>query len=127
MIRQVAYAILILMLIFGIVMAAASLRYTLAVGPSMEPTIHTGQLLLVRKYYKEPQVGDVVMILRPDGEQWIKRITAIAGETVDGQQIPADHVFVTGDNLDNSYDSRDVGPIPLSQCWGRVLLRERSK
>lgn len=37
-------------------------------------------------------------------------------------QVPADKVYVVGDHLSNSVDSRSFGPVSLSQIQGRVLF-----
>ncbi|ORY34283.1 peptidase S24/S26A/S26B/S26C [Naematelia encephala] len=42
-------------------------------------------------------------------EQWIK--------------VPKGHVWLVGDNLKNSTDSRDYGPVPLALVKGQVLAR----
>jgi len=37
--------------------------------------------------------------------------------------VPDDHIFVMGDNRNRSSDSRDIGPIPVDNIQGRVVLR----
>ena len=38
--------------------------------------------------------------------------------------IPANAVFVLGDNTLNSMDSRHLGPIPIGELIGRVVFKK---
>jgi signal peptidase I len=38
------------------------------------------------------------------------------------QQVPSGHLFVMGDNRDNSWDGRNWGFLPIDQVKGRALL-----
>ncbi|MCL6623367.1 MAG: signal peptidase I [Fimbriimonadales bacterium] len=107
-------------------------------GSSMEPTFHDGQRVLVGKalWLVGPiQRGDVVVI-RGDqqGEYWIKRVVWLEGDVVDvtkqpynwdfmrgPYQVPKGHIYVLGDNLADSEDSRTWGAIPLSRVFGKVM------
>ena len=40
--------------------------------------------------------------------------------------VPAGHVWVEGDNPDNSSDSRAYGPIPLAMVQARVFYKVRA-
>ena len=103
------------------------------------------------------QVGAVVGITPPGSADFVKRVVAIGGQTVQccdsqgrvvvdgspleepyvrldprtgqGQQaafgpvrVPDDHLWVMGDNRNNSADSRFRGPIPVAEVVGRARL-----
>ncbi len=38
-------------------------------------------------------------------------------------QVPTGHVWIQGDNLTHSLDSRQYGPVPLAMVRGRVLVQ----
>lgn len=83
-------------------------KYTVH-GNSMSPTLKEGQEVLTFNWSKVHE-GDVVVI-KKDGKEIVKRIDKIDG----------DKIYVIGDKLDESTDSRDFGPVDQSQVIGKVL------
>jgi signal peptidase I len=66
--------------------------------------------------------GVAIVLPRPCGKgvSFAPRVTeGLPFETI---KVPDDSIFVIGDNLDNSYDSRFFGPIPLDEVRGRPLF-----
>lgn len=107
-------------------------------GHSMEPTLKDKQRILVCKalwLVGAPKKGDIVVV-RGDvpGDYLVKRVYATEGQQVDyayqpenydfslGKYVvPEGHVYVLGDNLSMSEDSREFGPVPLTKILGKVV------
>ncbi|KAL4957697.1 peptidase S24/S26A/S26B/S26C [Aspergillus filifer] len=112
-------------------------------GPSMYPTFSPrGDCLLVSKLHKYGrgiEVGDVVRFYHPHflGANAAKRVIGLPGdyvcregvlsEDVGGEgkmiRVPEGHVYVAGDNLPWSRDSRTYGPLPMGLINGKVIAR----
>lgn len=80
------------------------------VGVSMSPKLSPGQLLLATPLFRQVNPGQVV-IVRHDGKEKVKRVERIADNKV----------FVIGDNLAVSTDSRHFGWLDQTQIVARVF------
>lgn len=151
-IKELVQTVLMIVAIYTLLNLALP-RYMVE-GSSMEPNFHNGQRLFVSRVaymLDKPARGDVVVIRNPkreDGEDLIKRVIGLPGETVtiefgevyiNGQLIsepyietPENHsgefvlgpdeYFVLGDNRTNSRDSYDFGPITREKIVGRAWI-----
>lgn len=61
-------------------------------------------------------VNDVVLV-----EPYIKNATQ--SDSTDEFIVPAGTVYIMGDNRENSYDSRKIGPVPIDHVLGVVLIK----
>ncbi|CAN4104315.1 unnamed protein product [Withania somnifera] len=110
-------------------------------GPSMLPTLNlTGDVLLVEHLsplLDKLGAGDVILVRSPDNPRKTvtKRILGMEGDTVTflanpsrsdryvSLKVPKGHVWIQGDNIYASKDSRQLGPIPYGLILGKVLFR----
>ena len=52
-------------------------------GESMSPTYTDGEIILYKRQFRSVAAGDVVVIRMASGENYIKRIVAVPGDTVE--------------------------------------------
>lgn len=93
---QIPYivAILLVVLLCGLC-SRFCFQLTLLQGESMEPSYHSGQLLLLNKLDKTYERGSVILFYSETLERsLIKRICALPGDTV---QIKTGRLFVNGE------------------------------
>lgn len=99
-------------------------------GNSMSPTLRDGQKLLVRRLFRRPRDGEVIVFRVPDPElpHRVKRVAAVAGDPVPSwlaatlpglARVPDGFVAVVGDNP-RSQDSRQLGLVDCRDVVGAV-------
>lgn len=83
-------------------------------GHSMGPIIKNGQTIFVSSIpylFSNPKIGDIVAF-KKDEKVFIKRIARIENQKY----------FMTGDNKNDSLDSRDFGWIEKKDVIGRLIF-----
>ncbi|KNZ73492.1 Mitochondrial inner membrane protease subunit 1 [Termitomyces sp. J132] len=114
-------------------------------GPSMLPTLGgEGEIVIEDRlsYWLNPQLsrGELAILQSPRAPGGIicKRIIGLPGDIVcvdptgryapstEHVIVPNGHVWIAGDNADNSIDSRTYGPVSMSLIQGRLRARVSS-
>jgi nickel-type superoxide dismutase maturation protease len=83
-------------------------------GPSMAPSLQPGDRVLVWRT-RSVRPGDIVAASDPRRPQrsLLKRVVDVGQEGV----------FLLGDNLEHSTDSRQFGPVPMASVRGKAIYR----
>ncbi|KAJ4703821.1 mitochondrial inner membrane protease subunit 1 [Melia azedarach] len=113
----------------------------LTYGPSMLPTLSlTGNLVLAERIsplLKKVAPGDVVLVRSPvvPGRIVTKRVIGMEGDRVsyvvdpknsdrfETVLVPKGHIWIEGDNIYESNDSRKFGAVPYGLLEGRIFWR----
>lgn len=90
------------------------------VSPSMAPKLRPGQLVWATTLFHRLRPGQVV-IIEQGSKELIKRIERIE------KYGPEERLFVIGDNLDVSHDSRQFGWLDRRDVVARVFKPNLAK
>lgn len=107
-------------------------------GPSMEPTIQNSDIVCAEnlsRHFYGIQRGDIVIAKSPSDPKSniCKRVIGLEGDKIltsrpsdffkSHNYVPTGHVWLEGDNLQNSTDSRYYGPVPYGLIRGRIFFK----
>ncbi|CCD26480.1 endopeptidase catalytic subunit IMP1 NDAI_0H03070 [Naumovozyma dairenensis CBS 421] len=111
-------------------------EFTETKGESMIPTLSaSNDYVHVSKRCRDGdhcEMGDVIVAVKPTdpNHRICKRITGMPGDFIridpssdecDYIQVPKGHVWITGDNLSHSLDSRSYNALPMALIKGKVI------
>lgn len=85
-------------------------------GHSMEPTLKQNELIIISSIpylFKNPRINDIVAIKSKENKIFIKRI----------KKITKNNYIVLGDNKNDSFDSRNFGPIKKEEIIGKYIYK----
>jgi signal peptidase I len=109
--------------------ARAAVRIYAIPSASMAPTLQAGDRIIVTPYHGAPARGDVIVFHAPSSSDdlMVKRIAGTPGDAIDAGAgrivvVPAGCYFVVGDNRQDSFDSRNWGPLPRDFIVGRARM-----
>lgn len=66
--------IVLIMVLFYALMGISTVQ-----GNSMYPILHSGEKVVYNQRVSDYKAGDVIVLKRPDGEEFVKRIVAVPG------------------------------------------------
>lgn len=96
-------------------------------GESMEYTLHDTEKLLVNKaiyHLREPQRGEVIVFHATEKRDYIKRVIAVAGDTV---EMKNDRLYVNGEEVEEAYltekrrEAEEDGRLPLTEDFSKTV------
>ncbi|XP_034950397.1 mitochondrial inner membrane protease subunit 1-like [Chelonus insularis] len=106
--------------------------FIVCTGPSMEPTLYSKDVIFTEHISHRLQrlkKGDIIIAKCPiNPHQHIcKRIIAVEGDKIrygfKKYVVPPGHLWLEGDNRDNSTDSRLYGPVPQGLIRSRAVCK----
>ena len=131
------YAALLAILAVALFLATDRLVVpSVVVGPSMEPTLRHGDLILVDLWsYRQrpPRAGEIVLVSvpSPDGSELLKRVVLhpapeserpVVSRWSEDAESAGPPLWLEGDNPGSSVDSRAFGSVPSKRVKGRAFF-----
>ena len=114
--------------VIAVVIIFLLLRFVIGIswvdGTSMSPTLEDGSMVVYTRLGNSYETGDIVSIKMPSGKYFIKRIVAVAGDTVDLKdgQLYVNGAPETGDYVYGSTEPEEgFAGYPYTLSEGQVF------
>jgi len=113
---------------FLIILILLNFKIVRIQGNSMSPTLENGSFALADKYLHKLFTihKDNILLLEVDGKEVVKKIVGFPGEKIVIEdkiiKLQNNEIFVLGENLPESIDSREYGPLKVTNITGKIVL-----
>lgn len=120
--------VLLFLIVFLVIFGLFNFKVVKISGNSMKPLILSDSIAIVDSYtFKlSPLNKSDIYLFRVEGQEVLKKIKSFPNEKVEhhGENIflEENQIYIIGENLSESIDSRNYGPILTNQIIGKVVL-----
>lgn len=117
---EFAVIILLIFLVFQFIWGISTVE-----GSSMYPTLHDENIVVYSRVDKSYEQGQIIVIDRPGGDIFVKRIVAVAGDTVN---IEGGNLYVNGKEIrldttiGETREAADALDYPVVVAEGEVFV-----
>lgn len=97
-------------------------------GDSMKPMITSGSIVVADRYLHKlfPILKDDILLVEIDNKEVVKKVVGFPNEKIEVEdkkiKLSNDEIYLLGENLEESIDSREYGPVKVSKILGKVVL-----
>jgi len=120
--------ILLFFAIFSVIFILTNFKIVKISGDSMYPLLHNDSIAIVDQYTFKlfPLNKSDIYLFKVSNEEVLKKIKFFPNENVyikdKSYLLKENEIFIIGENLNKSIDSREFGPINTKQILGKVVI-----
>jgi len=120
--------VLLFLIVFLVIFGLFNFKVVKISGNSMKPLLLSDSIAIVDSYtFKlSPLNKSDIYLFRVEGQEVLKKIKSFPNEKVEHQGenivLEENQIYIIGENLSESIDSRNYGPILTNQIIGKVVL-----